>query len=57
MTQREFQEMMDSLTDEEIERLGIGSEKFNRRHKEIMDESDQILERERSKRQKRSEKH
>lgn len=57
MTQIEFQEMMDSLTDEEMERMGIGSEKFNRRHKEIMDESDQILERERSKRQKRSEKH
>lgn len=57
MTQREFQEMMDSLTDEEIERLGIGSEKFNRRHKEIMDESDQILERERAKRKKRRGEH
>ena len=36
MTQREFEEMMDSLTDEEIERLGIGSEKFNRRHEEFL---------------------
>lgn len=57
MTQREFQEMMDGLTDEEIERLGIGSEKFRSRHQEIMNEADQILKRERSKRQKRSEKH
>lgn len=57
MTHEDFKMMMDSMTDEIIERLGVGSEKFMNRHQEIMDEADQILAREKAKRQKRSEKH
>lgn len=36
MTQEEFKNMMDELTAAEIERLGVGSEEFQQRHREIM---------------------
>lgn len=37
MAQEEFKAMMDELTAEEIKRLGVGSEEFQERHREIMD--------------------
>ncbi len=37
MTMEEFKTMMDELNAAEIERLGVGSEEFQQRHREIMD--------------------
>ena len=37
MSQEEFKAMMDELVAQEEERLGVGSEDFQRRHREIMD--------------------
>lgn len=37
MSQEEFKAMMDDLVAQEEERLGVGSEDFQRRHREIMD--------------------
>ena len=37
MSQEEFKSMMDELVAQEEERLGVGSEDFQRRHREIMD--------------------
>ena len=37
MSQEEFKTMMEDLVAQEEERLGVGSEDFQRRHREIMD--------------------
>lgn len=37
MSQEEFKAMMDELVAQEEKRLGVGSEDFQRRHREIMD--------------------
>ena len=37
MSQEEFKAMMDELVAQEEERLGVGSEDFQRRHWEIME--------------------
>ena len=37
MSQEEFKAMMDDLVAQEEERLGVGSEDFQRRHREIME--------------------
>ena len=37
MSQEEFKSMMDELVAQEEERLGVGSENFQRRHREIME--------------------
>lgn len=37
MSQEEFKSMMDELVAQEEKRLGVGSEDFQRRHREIMD--------------------
>lgn len=37
MSQEEFKVMMDDLVAQEEERLGVGSEDFQRRHREIME--------------------
>ena len=37
MSQEEFKSMMDELVAQEEERLGVGSEDFLKRHREIMD--------------------
>lgn len=37
MSQEEFKAMMDELVAEEEKRLGVGSEDFQRRHREIME--------------------
>ena len=37
MSQEEFKAMMDELVAQEEERLGVGSEDFQRRHREIME--------------------
>lgn len=37
MSQEEFKSMMDELVAQEEERLGVGSEDFQRRHREIME--------------------
>lgn len=37
MSQEEFKAMMDELVAEEEERLGVGSEDFLKRHREIME--------------------
>lgn len=37
MSQEEFKSMMDELVAQEEKRLGVGSEDFQRRHREIME--------------------
>ena len=37
MSQEEFKTMMDELNAAEMERLGVGSREFQKRHQEIMD--------------------
>ena len=37
MSQEEFKSMMDELVAQEEERLGVGSEDFLKRHREIME--------------------